>query len=377
MKKLFSLILLLLSLQAWPQDIMRVTKAEFERHRNKYNQLFDTTALPSAERLQEIENYRSSTLNNEESLLFTQSNLTIHVGRFLPSGIKGVFIQHPDDGFSRIHLNDMLYSSVRCDTYGLSRDGFLAAGYYLEDSLQGYLSVYSLQGWELLSVANLKVPFTPFDFHWTSDHCLYFRGGYDYFKIKIHPPAHRENCIMDDLEISHNEFLAAQTHAQRYNIDRYDRLPTSADTAAALQYAGSDAVLYAIVLEELYSGQFGQGGPAFVELGAGDHFCTRLLSDTLYMQSSNMVFSRDHLFAGLRLAWGGSPDEPAFIYIYPYPADSRHVAPPFVYQTTPAWQPTGSVLFWGEGGWLYVEGWNPRTQQSCYHKVRPPLRDIH
>ena len=75
MKKLFSLILLFLSLQAWPQDIMRVTKAEFERHRNKYNQLFDTTALPSAERLQEIENYRSSTLNNEESLLFTQSCL--------------------------------------------------------------------------------------------------------------------------------------------------------------------------------------------------------------------------------------------------------------------------------------------------------------
>ena len=84
-----------------------------------------------------------------------------------------------------------------------------------------------------------------------------------------------------------------------------------------------------------------------------------------------MMLSRDHLLAGINYQWG-APEQPTYIYIYPYPADSRHVGSPYIYQTTPAWNTSGSVFFWGEDGWLYVEGWKPDTSQSCYHKVRLP-----
>ena len=136
-------------------------------------------------------------------------------------------------------------------------------------------------------------------------------------------------------------------------------------------FAHNDNILYAIVLEELYAGQFGEGGPAFVELAVGDNCCTRLLGDTVCMPACNMVLSASHFLAGINTVWGAGPAEmPAFIYIYPYPTDSRHVGAPFIYQTTPRWTP--SHYFWGEDDWLFVEGWNPQTQQSCYHKVRLP-----
>ena len=103
----------------------------------------------------------------------------------------------------------------------------------------------------------------------------------------------------------------------------------------------------------------------------GDNCCTRLLGDTVCMPACNMVLSASHFLAGINTVWGAGPAEmPAFIYIYPYPTDSRHVGAPFIYQTTPRWTP--SHYFWGEDDWLFVEGWNPQTQQSCYHKVRLP-----
>lgn len=368
---LLATFLLLSTLTLVAQDYVRVSKAEFERHRHRYNQVFDTNAFKPEERLQIIEEYYNAILSDQEKSLFNQGALTIQVGRFFPSAIKGVYIQHPTDGHSRMYLNDMLYTYIPCDTYALSRDGLLATGYYDLDSLQGKLTIVSLQGWEMASLSPLNLSFTPFDFNWVTDEWLYFRGGYDYYKIRVTPPAHRENCLMDDIEISHQEYLAAQTHAKRYNIDRYDRAPNAADTAAVRQFAGSDNILFTIVLEEITSGQFGEGGPSFVEMAAGDNCCTRLLGDTTDMQACGMALSRHHFLAGLNVEWGAGPAEtPAFIYIYPYPTDSRHVGAPYVYQTTPRWSP--SHFFWGEDDWLFVEGWTPQTQQSCYHKVRLP-----
>ena len=368
---LLATILLFSTLTLVAQDYARVSKAEFERHRHRYNQLFDTNAFSPEERLQVIDTYYNTILSDQEKDLFAQGALTIQVGRFFPSAIKGVYIQHPIEGHSRMYLNDMLYMYIPCDTYALSRDGLLATGSFNLDSLQGHLTIVSLQGWEIASLSPFNLSFTPYDFNWVNDEWLYFRGGYDYYKTRVTPPAHRENCLMDDIEISHHEYLVAQSHAKRYNLDRYDRQPTAADTAAVRQFAHNDNILYAIVLEELYAGQFGEGGPAFVELAVGDNCCTRLLGDTVCMPACNMVLSASHFLAGINTVWGAGPAEmPAFIYIYPYPADSRHVGVPFIYQTTPRWTP--SHYFWGEDDWLFVEGWNPQTQQSCYHKVRLP-----
>ena len=372
MKNYVVTILLLLSTQVCAQEIVRVTKAEYDSHRNQYHQLFDTTAISSTERQQTIEKYYSIALDDEEKGYYNRGDLQIHVGRFTPSGVKGVYINHPLDGSRRMYLNGMLYNTpLLCDNFDFFSNGLFAGGYYKEDSLQGSLHVFSVQGWDILNVIYVPVSQTPFGFKWTSDGWLYFRGGYDYYKIHVTCPTHRENCLMDDMEISQQEFLTAQSHSKRYNIDRYDRTPTSADTAAIRQYAAGDDILYTILLDEIHTGQFGEGGPSFIEITGGDYCCTRLLGDTTYMEACHILLSRDHLLAGINYQWG-APEEPTYIYIYPYPADSRHVGTPYIYQTTPAWNTSGSVYFWGDDGWLYVEGWKPDTGQSCYHKVRLP-----
>lgn len=377
MKNFVVSILLLLSTHVWAQEIVRVTQAEYDSHRNQYIQLFDTTAISAAERQQTIEKYYSIALDDEEKGYYNQGDLQIQVGRFSPSGVKGVYINHPLDGFRRMYINDKIYDTpLYCDNYNFFRNGLFAGGYYKEDSLQGSLYVYSVQGWDILNVTYVPVPQTPFGFKWTSDGWLYFRGGYDYYKIHVTNPTHRENCLMNDMEISQQEFLAAQTHSKRYNIDRYDRIPTAADTAATRQYAAGDDILYTILLDEIYIGQFGEGGTSFIEITGGDHCCTRLLGDTTCMEACHMMLSRDHHLAGINYQWG-TPEEPTYIYIYPYPADSRHVGSPYIYQTTPAWNTSGSVFFWGEDGWLYVEGWDCRTHKSLYHKVRLPSGKRH
>ena len=372
MKNYIVTILLLLSAQVWAQEIVRVTQAEYDSHRNQNIQYFDTTSITATERQQTIEKYYSIALDDEEKGFYNQGELQIQVGRFTPSGVKGVYINHPLDGFRRMYLNDKIYDTpLYCDNYNYFRNGLFAGGYYKEDSLQGSLCVYSVQGWDILNISYIRVNQTPFGFKWTTDGWLYFRGGYDYYKTHINSPTHRENCLMDDMEISQQEFLAAQNHSKRYNIDRYDRTPTAADTAATRQYASGDNILYTILLEEIYTGQFGDGGPSFIEITGGDYCCTRLLGDTTCMEACHIMLSRDNLLAGINYQWS-APEEPTYIYIYPYPADSRHVDAPYIYQTTPAWNTSGSIFFWGEDGWLYVEGWKPDTGQSCYHKVRPP-----
>jgi len=374
MKHLLLPFLVALAVSAAAQDIIRVTQAEYQRHAShSQNQLFDTLLVPEAERQATVKRFYYEALDDHERALFASRQLSIQVGVFTPPGIKAVYIRHPQYGQSRLYPNGMIYNYVYCDVFAFSRTGLLALSTLSDSLYQSTLSLFSLRGWDLAPLRSYAYHVTPYDFHFTSSGWLYFRGGYDYYKVLLPVPVFRDNCIFDDLVISHQEFLTAQAHAQRHNLQRLDRQPTAVDTAAVRRYAQSDNILFQIVLGESYSGQFGQGGPAFIELSAGDFCATRLLSDTTLMPCCNMQLSRDHLFSGISHEEGAGPVEvPAFIYIYPYPENSRHVAEPYVYQTTPAWVPSGINSFWGADGWLYVEGWDWRTSLSTYHKVRLP-----
>ena len=84
---LLATFLLLSTLTLVAQDYARVSKAEFERHRHRYNQLFDTNAFSPEERHQVIDTYYNTILSDQEKGLFAQGALTIQVGRFFPSSI--------------------------------------------------------------------------------------------------------------------------------------------------------------------------------------------------------------------------------------------------------------------------------------------------
>lgn|GEM_PF-1804902 len=373
MKRFFLVFLLLVGIDVAAQDIVRVSKAEYDRHQPRQNQVFDTFRVGEAERQATIKRYYYEALDDNERALFACRQLSIHVGVFTPSGIKAVYVRHPQYGLSRLYLNGMIYNYVYCDTFALSLTGILAVSTLSDSLYQSTLTLLSVRGWDLAHLYSCAYHVTPYEFRFTSTGWLYFRGGYDYYKIRVPEPVYRENTLLDDLVISHEEFLGAQRHAKRYNLDRLDRQPSAGDTAAARLFAKSDNILFQIVLGESYSGQFGQGGPAFIELSAGDYCVTRLLVDTTFMPCCDMMLSGDNLLAGVYVEEGAGPVEvPAFIYIYPYPEDSRYVAAPYVYQTTPAWVPSGINTFWGADGWFYVEGWDWRTSQSTYHKVRLP-----
>lgn len=372
MKQLFLILFLFACIAIHAQDIIRVSAAEYNRHDTHNNQVFETLSLSPEEHLQIIDHYYNAVLSQEEKMLFDTGELTLQAGVFLPSGIKAVYLHHSQYGNSRLFLNGM-HDDLYSDVYALSSDGLLATGTTNDETFRSFLSVYSIRGWEILPVLQREYNVTPYDFRWASDGWLYFRGGYDYYKTRVAPPAHRENCLMEDLAISHQEFLAAKAQQKRYNVDRYDRMPSRIDTTYIQSLSKGDNILQQILFGDCFFGQFGEGGPSFVEIAQGDYCYTRLLSDTTDMQSCSMMLSRDNFFAGINTEWGaGSNEVPAFIYVYPYPADSRHVSSPYTYQTTPAWIPLGSDFFWGADGWLYVDGWNWRTSQSCYHKVRLP-----
>lgn len=63
---LLATILLFSTLTLVAQDYARVSKAEFERHRHRYNQLFDTNAFSPEERLQVIDTYYNTILSDQE-----------------------------------------------------------------------------------------------------------------------------------------------------------------------------------------------------------------------------------------------------------------------------------------------------------------------
>ena len=63
---LLATFLLFSTLTLVAQDYARVSKAEFERHRHRYNQLFDTNAFSPEERLQVIDTYYNTILSDQE-----------------------------------------------------------------------------------------------------------------------------------------------------------------------------------------------------------------------------------------------------------------------------------------------------------------------
>ena len=79
MKNYIVTILLLLSAQVWAQEIVRVTQAEYDSHRNQNIQYFDTTSITATVRQQTIEKYYSIALDDEEKGFYNQGELQIQV----------------------------------------------------------------------------------------------------------------------------------------------------------------------------------------------------------------------------------------------------------------------------------------------------------
>jgi hypothetical protein len=112
-----------------------------------------------------------------------------------------------------------------------------------------------------------------------------------------------------------------------------------------------------------------------LEIAIGDFCCTRLKGDTVDMQACMMALSADvpRFFAGVNMEWGaGETEVPAYIYFYLLLPDDEHVGKPYIYQTTPAWYPTGRHYFWAADGWFYIEGYDRKNEKNVYHKLHLP-----
>ena len=213
------------------------------------------------------------------------------------------------------------------------------------------------------------------EFRWAPGGWLYIKRGDNHYKLHVDIPL-TQNCRMKDVEVSEEEFKKAMLSDQ-YNQIRSDRAPDAADTVALHAWARREFLPVEFVNEESGYVRY-EGGYECLEIAVGDYCCTLLKHDTTAMQSCDMSLSADipHYFGGVNMEWGaGDSEVPAYIYIYPLLADGKHVGEPYIYQTTPAWAPTGryGYAFWGEGGWFYVEGYIPHTDRTVYHKVHLPF----
>ena len=207
------------------------------------------------------------------------------------------------------------------------------------------------------------------EFRWAPGGWLYLKRGDSHYKLHADIPI-SQNCRMKDVEVGEAEFRKAML-SEQHNQTRSDRTP---DAAALKSWARRESLPVELVNEESGYVAF-EGGYECLEIAVGDYCCTLLKHDTTAMQSCDMALSVDipRYFGGVNMEWGaGDSEVPAYIYIYPLLADGKHVGKPYIYQTTPAWAPTGRYAFWGAGGWLYVEGTVPHTDRIVYHKVRLP-----
>ena len=179
------------------------------------------------------------------------------------------------------------------------------------------------------------------------------------------------NCSLQDIEVTLQEFEDAWMRADQENMIRSDREPDAADTAALRAWAKRDGTSLDPLEEEPGYISFEETCEC-IEIAIGDYCYTILKDDTVAMQACGMVLSADwpRYFAGFNMDWGADDsDEPAYICIYPVTPDLSHVGTPYIYQTTPDWKPTGCRCFWASDGWLYVEGYDSKNDQTVYHKL--------
>lgn len=179
-------------------------------------------------------------------------------------------------------------------------------------------------------------------------------------------------CPFNDIEITHAEFDSAAMMTENYHHIRSEREPNLTDTIIFREYLKKSGLPESCFdMDEC--GCYTFEGTDFTEFGLGDNCCTRFHDDTVTMPMCNMILTADGYIGGISLEWGGTGDEPAYIYIYP--CDLRgHPGQPYIYQTTPKWAPSGRKEFWGADGWFFVEGYDRQADKYVYHKVRPKLK---
>lgn len=200
-------------------------------------------------------------------------------------------------------------------------------------------------------------------------------AGYRPVLLEYDPTATPQKRTLIDIEISEAEFSDALMRADQENWIRSDRPLDADDTAAVIawlqkcNYYSPD--ILNIVLEEC-GGVFYEGLET-IEIAVGDYCVTRLKHDTVDMKDCSMsVSTAGNLFGGINMEWGaGDADLPAYVYVYPMLPDFEHVGQPYIYQTTPAWEPSGRPHrdFWGPHGWFYVEGYDRNQDKYVYHRL--------
>lgn len=198
--------------------------------------------------------------------------------------------------------------------------------------------------------------------------------GYRPVLLEYNPNATPSPRSLMDIEISEAEFFAELERAGQENMIRADRDLDAGDTAAVMawwrKHDNSPDIL-SIALEDC-EGMFYEGLET-LEIVVGDYCVTRLKHDTVDMAACSMSLSAaGHLFGGINMEWGaGDAGLPSYIYIYPLLPDYEHVGQPYIYQTTPAWEPSGRPHrdFWGPHGWFYVEGYDRKQDKYVYHRL--------
>ena len=356
-------------------EITKVSQLEYLKLDRSFQQTFQQQAFDSNEYRQWVE----AVLDEQERIWLDNGDLYLEAGRFMPMGMPAVRIAAPIDDLRRFYLNNMRYgTSIHADfAYALSPEGYFVGQVQYAGDLRVVWHIARIDGYEQIDLPPIVFDTPPGhadEFRWAPGGWLYFKRGDEYFKLHVDIPV-TQNCRMQDIEISEEEFFKVMKSAeQKENIMSHDRTPDATDTAILSQWAGIDLLSFDLISEECGYVSY-EPGYECLEIAVGDYCCTRLKGDTVDMEACMMALSASspRYFAGVNMEWGaGDVEVPGYIYIYPLSSDNRHVGTPFIYQTTPEWFPQGRHYFWAADGWFYVEGYDRKSDRPVYHKLHLP-----
>lgn len=178
----------------------------------------------------------------------------------------------------------------------------------------------------------------------------------------------RTNCVVEDVQITQEEFFAIQAEMYKYNFAECARDVIPEDSAIVLSESNNSSLTFEELMDDVWLGEWPEAGKLNVVISAGDACWTIVHGDTMVVETCGLMLSRDNVLAGIRKDWGAGDDEsPAYIYFHRIGDSKLHI-----YETTPAWTPTGraNCLFWGPDGWFYIEGNIPNTDQLVWHKIK-------
>ena len=350
-------------------NIIKITKSEYDAVDTSFNQTF----CPEKCTEKEIRQIVDVMLDEQDRVWFNDGDLSIEVGHFKPMGMPAVRIVAPIDDLRRFHLGGILFGRpLYADfAYALSPEGYFV-GQVQDGNLNVTWNICRIDGYEQRDLPQITFdgPRQADEFRWAQDGWLYIKMDDEYFKLHVDIPM-TQNCSMKDIEVSRQEFEDAYMRSGQENMIRGDRQPDAEDTATLRAWAKRDGTSLDPLEEEPGYISFEYTSDC-IELAIGDYCCTLLKGDTVAMQTCGMVLSADcpRYFGGVNMDWGeGELQEPAYIYIYQLSSDHQHVVRSYIYQTTPAWEPTQKRCFWGAGRWFYVEGYDRKNNRVVYHKL--------